>query len=120
VKPQLSKALNPQIESKKPTDFKVNVECELRKLIKQATHRPKMVDFELGDNDDGTTITGVFSECHCGRKDNNCILQEDISVVHSVDEAMKKWRESADIEKPDIRVVTGEVPYMFYTVKAYK
>jgi hypothetical protein len=109
VKPQSPKTLNPKIVTKKTTEFKLDVECELQNRTKQAALRPKMVDFELGIDDDGTTLIGVLIKCHHGRKDNICVLEEDIAVVYFVDEAMKKWYEGADMEKPDVCDMADEV-----------
>jgi hypothetical protein len=111
--------LNPKIATKKPTDFKVDTECELQNLTKQATPRPKMDDFELGVNDDDAPITGVLIKCHRGRKDNIFFLEEDITAVYLVHEAIKNWCEGADMENTDVRDMTGEVRYTLYIAKAY-
>jgi hypothetical protein len=53
---------------------------------------------------------------HC---DNIFVLEEDITLSYLVDEAMKKLCDGADMEKPDVHCMAGEVQCMFYTVKAY-
>jgi hypothetical protein len=55
---------NPNIAAKKLTDFKADVEYELRN-----------VDFKLGVDDDGTPLTDVLIKYHCGMKDKTCVLE---------------------------------------------
>jgi hypothetical protein len=111
---------HPKIAAKKSTDFKVDVECKLRNIIKQAAPHPKMIDFELGVYEDGTPHTGVLIKCDRGRNDKTCVLKEDINVVYLVDVATNKWCEGADMEKHNIRDMAGEVRCMFYMANSYQ
>jgi hypothetical protein len=82
-----------------------------------------MVDFELDVGDDDTTITGVLIKCQCDRKYKTYVCPQrrhHTTLSYLVDEAMKKkWYDGADMEKPDVRDMAGEVRCVFYMVKAY-
>jgi hypothetical protein len=79
-----------------------------------------MPAFKMGVYDDGTPLTGVLIKCRCGRKDDMCVLQGDITLSYLVDESMKKWCDGVFMEKSDVCDMASEVQCMLYMVKAYQ